>query len=181
MGSEKNNFADPVTFHPPKRYTVQMHEKEYNSAVREWSDRLFRFVLKSTGNMADADDIVQNSFEQLWIKRSQVEAAKAKSFLFTVAYNQCVDNHRVKTRRPHTALVDSPASGPTPGVKKAIEKALGNLDSQSRTLVLLKDYEGYSYEEIGRITGLSDSQVRVYLFRARKQLKEFLVCIENVI
>jgi RNA polymerase sigma-70 factor (ECF subfamily) len=48
-------------------------------------------------------------------------------------------------------------------------------------LVLLKDYEGYSYEEIGQITNLSESQVKVYLHRARVQLKEYLVKVENVI
>jgi RNA polymerase sigma-70 factor (ECF subfamily) len=50
-----------------------------------------------------------------------------------------------------------------------------------RSLVLLKDYEGYSYDEIGQITGLSESQVKVYLHRARLQLKDYLVKIENVI
>jgi DNA-directed RNA polymerase specialized sigma24 family protein len=48
-------------------------------------------------------------------------------------------------------------------------------------LVLLKDYEGYSYDEIGQITGLNASQVKVYLHRARVQLKEYLVKLENVI
>jgi RNA polymerase sigma-70 factor (ECF subfamily) len=47
--------------------------------------------------------------------------------------------------------------------------------------VLLKDYEGYSYEEIGRISGLSESQVKVYLHRARLQLKNYLVKPENVL
>jgi len=45
----------------------------------------------------------------------------------------------------------------------------------------LKDYEGYSYEEIGRITGLNESQVKVYLHRARIQLKAYIVKMENVI
>jgi RNA polymerase sigma-70 factor (ECF subfamily) len=46
---------------------------------------------------------------------------------------------------------------------------------------MLKDYEGYSYEEIGRIMNLSESQVKVYLHRARLQLKEYIVKVENVI
>jgi RNA polymerase sigma-70 factor (ECF subfamily) len=62
-----------------------------------------------------------------------------------------------------------------------LEEALSRLGETQRSLVLLKDYEGYSYEEIGKITGLSDSQVKVYLHRARVQLKEYLVKIENVI
>jgi RNA polymerase sigma-70 factor (ECF subfamily) len=55
------------------------------------------------------------------------------------------------------------------------------LNETHRALILLKDYEGYSYEEIGRITGLNESQVKVYLHRARIQLKTFLVSLENVL
>ena len=46
---------------------------------------------------------------------------------------------------------------------------------------MLKDYEGYSYEEIGQIMNLSESQVKVYLHRARLQLKDYIVKVENVI
>ena len=55
------------------------------------------------------------------------------------------------------------------------------LTDTQRSLVLLKDYEGYSYQEIGQITALSESQVKVYLHRARVQLKNYLVKPENVI
>jgi RNA polymerase sigma factor (sigma-70 family) len=70
---------------------------------------------------------------------------------------------------------------PANNLKKVLEEALARLGETQRSLVLLKDYEGYSYEEIGQITGLSESQVKVYLHRARVQLKEYLVKIENVI
>ncbi len=70
---------------------------------------------------------------------------------------------------------------PANNLKKVLEEALGRLGETQRSLVLLKDYEGYSYDEIGQITGLSESQVKVYLHRARLQLKEYLVKIENVI
>ena len=66
-------------------------------------------------------------------------------------------------------------------MKKALEAALARLSETQRSLVLLKDYEGYSYEEIGQIMGLSESQVKVYLHRARIQLKSYLVKIENLI
>jgi RNA polymerase sigma factor (sigma-70 family) len=70
---------------------------------------------------------------------------------------------------------------PANNLKKILEEALARLSETQRSLVLLKDYEGYSYEEIGRITGLSESQVKVYLHRARIQLKNYLVKPENVI
>jgi RNA polymerase sigma-70 factor (ECF subfamily) len=69
---------------------------------------------------------------------------------------------------------------PQHNMKKVLEDALARLSETARSLVLLKDYEGYSYEEIGEITGLNESQVKVYLHRARLQLKNYLVSIENV-
>jgi RNA polymerase sigma-70 factor (ECF subfamily) len=67
------------------------------------------------------------------------------------------------------------------GVKKTLDRALERLDEQARALVLLKDYEGYRYEEIAQITGLTETQVKVYLHRARKTLKEYLVSVENIL
>jgi RNA polymerase sigma-70 factor (ECF subfamily) len=64
-------------------------------------------------------------------------------------------------------------------VKKAVNQALEKLPDLQKQLVLLKDYEGYSYEEIGNITKLSENQVKVYLFRARLQLKTSLIGLEN--
>ena len=70
---------------------------------------------------------------------------------------------------------------PFSNVKKVLERALATLNDLQRSLVLLKDYEGYSYQEIGTITSLSESQVKVYLHRARIQLKEYLVSPQNVL
>jgi RNA polymerase sigma-70 factor (ECF subfamily) len=65
--------------------------------------------------------------------------------------------------------------------KRILEEALSKLNETQRSLVMLKDYEGYNYAEIGEITGLNESQVKVYLHRARLQLKAYLVNIENVL
>jgi len=70
---------------------------------------------------------------------------------------------------------------PVNNAKEILQDALGRLNETQRSLVMLKDYEGYSYEEIGRITGLNESQVKVYLHRARIQLKAYIVKMENVI
>jgi RNA polymerase sigma-70 factor (ECF subfamily) len=70
---------------------------------------------------------------------------------------------------------------PAQDLKRVLERALARLNETQRSLVLLKDYEGYSYEEIGQITGLNESQVKVYLHRARIQLKNYLVSLENLI
>jgi RNA polymerase sigma factor (sigma-70 family) len=70
---------------------------------------------------------------------------------------------------------------PQHNLKKILNEALYRLSETQRSLVLLKDYEGYSYDEIAIITSLSISQVKVYLHRARIQLKNYLVKPENVI
>ena len=120
----------------------------------------------------------------MWKNRETIDAAKCKSYLFTVAYHQMIDHIR-KVKR--IQLVDEFAEksrvheNPVHNLKKVLEEALDRLSETQRSLVLLKDYEGYSYEEIGRITGLNESQVKVYLHRARLQLKNYLVRIENVI
>jgi RNA polymerase sigma factor (sigma-70 family) len=161
-----------------------MTEKEYNECVSQYADNVYRFILKNLRHEEDARDVVQTAFEKLWKTRGEVDALKSKSYLFTIAYHQMIDHLR-KTKRVHlrdefreeTRVTDRPAHN----LKKVLEEALSRLNDTQRSLVLLKDYEGYSYEEIGQITGLNESQVKVYLHRARVQLKGYLVSIENVI
>lgn len=158
-----------------------MEVKEYNTCVSDLSDALFRFACKCTGNADDAHDVVQNSFEVLWQKRGDVMQAKAKAFLFQVAYRQAVDNYRKMSRFSYNEAPDQGINPANPDLKRVLDSALAQLDDQARALVLLKDYEGYRYEEIAQITGLSDSQVKVYLHRARKVLKDYLVSVEHVL
>lgn len=160
-----------------------MELNDYNSCVKEWADAVFRFARKCTGNEEDARDVVQGSFEVLWQKRKDVAREKAKSFLFQVAYRQSVDQYRKQKRislgEPNE--YEHITTTKQTDLKRVLDRALLQLDEQSRALVLLKDYEGYRYEEIGQITGLTESQVKVYLHRARKTLKNYLVSIENII
>jgi RNA polymerase sigma-70 factor (ECF subfamily) len=161
-----------------------MTEKEYNECVTTHADNVYRFIVKNLRHEEDARDVVQTAFEKMWRNRDEVDAGRAKSYLFTVAYHQMIDHirkvKRIQLKEEFSEglkIQDRPASN----LKKVLEEALGRLSETQRSLVLLKDYEGYSYEEIGQITALSESQVKVYLHRARVQLKEYLVKIENVI
>jgi RNA polymerase sigma-70 factor (ECF subfamily) len=161
-----------------------MTEKEYNQCVTEYADNVYRFILKNLRHEEDARDVVQTAFEKMWINRAEIDNARCKSYLFTVAYNQMIDHLRKMKRiqlreefNEESRIYDRPAHN----IRKVLEDALNRLSEMQRSLVLLKDYEGYSYDEIGKITGLSESQVKVYLHRARVQLKNFLVSPENVL
>jgi len=161
-----------------------MTDKEYNDCVTNFADNVYRFILKNLRHEDDARDVVQSAFEKLWKSRSEVEAGKSKSYLFTIAYHQMIDHLRkVKrvTLREEFREEARTCEGPSQNLKKILETALARLNETQRSLVLLKDYEGYSYEEIGQITGLNASQVKVYLHRARIQLKTYLVSLENLI
>ena len=160
-----------------------MTEKEYNECVTNYADNVYRFILKSLRHEEDARDVVQTAYEKLWRSRNEVATGKSKSYLFTVAYHQMIDQLRKSKRTVLRAELREEAKIEDKGVhnmKKVLEEALARLTERQRCLVLLKDYEGYSYDEIGQITGLNESQVKVYLHRARLQLKNYLVKPENV-
>ncbi len=161
-----------------------MTEKEYNQCVNLYADNVYRFILKNLRHEEDAKDVVQGAFEKLWVNRQQVGNEKCKSFLFTVAYNQMIDHIRKHKRIVLKETFSEEAktvNRPQHDSKKVLQEALNRLNETQRSLVMLKDYEGYSYEEIGKITGLNESQVKVYLHRARLQLREYIVKPENII
>jgi RNA polymerase sigma factor (sigma-70 family) len=145
---------------------------------------VYRFILKNIKQEEDAKDIVQSSFEKMWLNRVQVDNLKCKSFLFTVAYNSMIDhirkNKRIVLRDDFGENVLG-SSTQLQNTKRLLQEALSRLSERDKSLVMLKDYEGYNYAEIGEITGLNESQVKVYLHRARLQLREYIVKVENVI
>ena len=161
-----------------------MTEKDYNECVKLYADNVYRFILKNLKNEEDSKDVVQTTFEKMWVNRDTVDNTKCKSFLFTVAYNAMIDHIRKNKRIVLKDNFEEAALGSSNqayNAKRILQEALGKLNERDRSLVMLKDYEGYNYVEIGEITGLNESQVKVYLHRARLQLKEYIVKVENVI
>jgi RNA polymerase sigma-70 factor (ECF subfamily) len=162
-----------------------MTEQQYNECVTLYADNVYRFVVKNIRHEEDARDIVQTAFEKMWRNRDAVDNEKSKSYLFTIAYNQMIDHVRKVKRISLTEDFSETGRGVSyqvsANVQKTLQEALMRLNETQRSLVMLKDYEGYNYEEIGRITGLNESQVKVYLHRARITLRNYLVSKENVI
>lgn len=157
---------------------------EYNNCVEQFSDNVYRFVLKSLKDTEAAKDVVQESFLRLWENRAAVVEGKEKSYLFTIAYRLLIDNVRMRDRYAGSdALrnVRSRNEGGYDNLNEILSEALDAIPEIQRNLVLLRDYEGYSYKEIGEMTGLSEAQVKVYIFRARVALKEKLGAVANVI
>jgi len=160
-----------------------MTEKEYNTSVDMHASALFRFINKNLNVREDAENIVQDTFESLWLNLKKVEFEKCKSWLFTTAYRKMIDSIRREKK-----MVDMPEShrekgkeATQPDLKSILNSAIEKLPEIQRSVIMLRDYEGYDYAEIGNITGLNESQVKVYIFRARQTLKNYLVSIENIL
>ena len=155
-----------------------MKRLEYNIAVSTHSCKLYGFALKFLRNAEDAQDIVQDVFEKLWINRKKVEVEKAKAWMFTTAHNAMI-NHVMKKQRmvlPGDELIPEKAKTERSVFESSqvVDRAVSILPPVQKSIILLRDLEGYTYEEIGDILQLSPSQVKVYLFRARNKIKKQL-------
>jgi RNA polymerase sigma factor (sigma-70 family) len=160
-----------------------MNSKEYNIAVDAYSDNVYRFALKHLKNEMSAKDIVQDTFLKVWLKHEEVQAEKVKSYLFTTAYHCIIDWINKEKRSGDFEKVSENISSPKSlefDVSDILEEALNRLPGIQKSVILLRDYEGYNYAEIAEITKLNESQVKVYIFRARQALKVYLKSRELV-
>ncbi len=160
-----------------------MTAPEYNKSVDLYSDNLYRFIVKNIKDKDLAKDIVQDTYEKLWRHHENVDNEKVKSWLFTTGYNTMIDKTGKQSR-----MVQMPEhfeqegdDRSYKGLKEVLNEGLNRLPEIQRTVLLLKDYEGYNYAEIGNITSLTEAQVKVYIFRARVSLKTFIGKLESVI
>lgn len=161
-----------------------MNVSEYNTCVEQYADGIYRFILKNIKSEDKAKDIVQDTFEKLWIKIDEVAFTTAKSYLFTTAYHTMIDLIRKEKFRGDMEQVNEANFATGNGysdVKSVLNEALAKLTDIQRSVILLRDYEGYNYDEIGHITGLNESQVKVYIYRARVFLKEYIGNLYQVI
>ena len=151
-----------------------MTKEEYNRAVNDLSHRLFGFVFKLTKDEEDANDLVQDAFMKLWSNRKKVEFKKAKSWLFTTAHNAFINFIKKSNRqvRMEEGTDISFESKNRFELKEIIDLAMDKLSDLQKSIILLRDLEGYNYREIGDMLNLNESQVKVYLFRARKKIKD---------
>jgi RNA polymerase sigma-70 factor (ECF subfamily) len=161
-----------------------MTVQEYNKCVDQFSDNVYRFILKNMKDEEKAKDVVQSTFEKLWMKADGVSYKKAKSYIFSTAYHTMIDAFRKDKRLEgieETDINEPSYNDEYKGINEILEAGLQKLPQIQRSVILLRDYEGYTYEEIGKITELNESQVKVYIFRARKAMKEYIGSLEQVL
>jgi RNA polymerase sigma-70 factor (ECF subfamily) len=157
-----------------------MTDLEYNKTVKLFENRLIGYVYKNTNDIELSKDLTQETFIKLWDNRIKITVEKSKSWLFTVIKNGMI-NHIKREKKfeyinPEHDVKDNINSVDF-DTKSIILDELKKLDKRSQRLILLRDVHKMSYSELGDRLNLSESQVKVYLFRTRKKLKDRLKSI----
>ena len=161
-----------------------MTVKEYNRSVELYADSVYRFILGNLKDEGRASDIVQDSFEKLWIHVAEIDFPVVKSWLFSTAYHNMIDIIRKETRVTRLEITHEKEliyESQYNDLNEILHEALDRLSELQKTSVLLRDYEGYSYKEIGEITGQTEAQVKINIYRGRLAVKSFIRKIETVI
>lgn len=161
-----------------------MTTKEYNICVETLSDGIFRFALKHLRDEYEAENVVQNTFEKLWVRKEKVDMTTAKAFLFKIAYNNSIDLLRKAKRQTSMDEVvenNYSHSEQYSDTLEIVNKAVDKLPENQKTAILLRDYEGYDYRSISEVTGMTESQVKINIYRARQFLKSYLKDMQLVL
>lgn len=160
-------------------------KRHFRQLVKTHQDRLYSTAVQLLGQSGEAEEVVQDAFVKLWDHLEQLDEARVLPWLIRVTRNACLDI--LRRRQVHLAYAVSGGHDETRVERSTPADALGRvtlrdrlrgaieaLDEPFRSLVVLREIEGYSYADIATALSLSDSQVKVYLHRARRKLRERL-------
>ncbi len=150
-------------------------------------NKMYRLSLYMLNNSEDAQDAVQEVFLKIWKMQNQLNNIKnIEAFTMTVTRNYCLDRIKSKSNKHLSLIEDTTESNLNPYDKietsdllTKVKNSLKQLPEQQKTLIMLKDIEGYSFNEIMNITGWELNYIRVNLSRGRKKIKETIIKIEE--
>jgi RNA polymerase sigma-70 factor (ECF subfamily) len=156
-----------------------MDQGRFKNLVHRYKDRVYTFAFYFLGNREDAEDAAQEVLVKIWERGDTADPERMDGWVATVSRNVCVDISRRRKRwrsetwegsqgvDPENGLIASEARG-------YIEQAILRLPDHLRGVLILRDVQGFSYREICEIQGISLSQLKVSLYRARKRLRDLL-------
>ncbi len=162
-----------------------MSKRRFRRLVRDHQHRLYGLAVQLLDNPGEAEEVVQDALIKLWHNLAELEAERITPWLLTVTRNGCLD---VLRRRRFQALPlaagaeefiaadinDPEQTAELSDRQQRLMQAVGNLNEPFRSLILLRDIQGHSYDDVGKTLKLKPSQVKVYLHRARRKLRERL-------
>jgi len=166
--------------------------RAFEDLARREERALYRHALRIVGTTSDAEDIVQDSLFSAWRSIASFQGLSFRAWLFRIATNRALDQLRSRKRRPELPL-DPPDDddvtwaepvAPGPDLTQlagdrealaAVETALASLPAEQRTALLLRDVEGFPYEEIAVITSVEIGTVKSRIHRGRLAVRNVLI------
>lgn len=177
-------------------------EGDYNAfepLVREYEKNVYNLALRMVKNPEDAQDMAQESFIRAYNSLSSFRGdSRFSVWLYRIVSNVCLDHIRTVSRRPTVSLsvendegedveLDISDESRSPQellerkmTKEAVRRGLESLPPEQRQILLLREIQGFSYEEISEILSLEQGTVKSRIFRARKKLCQFLLQDGNI-
>jgi RNA polymerase sigma-70 factor (ECF subfamily) len=149
---------------------------DFAELYERYAPDVFRFALYLSGNRADAEDIVSETFVRVWTSADSVRTETVKGLLFTIARNLFLK--QLKLRARHAELPQTIAD-PAPGTDtwleqhdqaEAVFKAIANLPPADRAALVMRAVDGLNYREIARVLGITEVSAKVKVHRARAAL-----------
>jgi RNA polymerase sigma-70 factor, ECF subfamily len=166
--------------------------RAFEDLARREERALYRHALRIVGTTSDAEDVVQDALLSAWRSMASFQGLSFRAWLFRIATNRALDQLRSRKRRPELPLdppedddvtwAEPAAPGPDltqlAGDREAlalVETALGALPAEQRTALLLRDVEGFPYEEIAVITSVEIGTVKSRIHRGRLAVRNALI------
>jgi RNA polymerase sigma-70 factor, ECF subfamily len=154
----------------------------FEALYRRTSDRVFAVCLRMSGDSDRASELLQDVFVRVWEKLPTFRGDSLfTTWLHRLTVNLVLQERRSRGRRaareigsPDLERFGRVARRSMPGTKVDLERAIANLPEKARRVLVLRDVEGYKYDEIAEMTGVSLGTVKAQIHRARGLVKEAL-------
>jgi RNA polymerase sigma factor (sigma-70 family) len=167
-----------------------MNAEEFKEKVLPVNQKLFRLAFRFLSNVQEAEDAVQEVYMKLWSMRNKLnEINKVEAFATTMTKNLCLD--KIKARRTvsiddqltinnKASINDNPLElSENKENISLVRRMIDSLPEQMKSIMIMRDLEEYSFEEIQEITGLTLNNIRVSLSRARQQVRTELTKVHE--
>ena len=165
-----------------------MTAEEFKTRLLPVKNKLFRLALSLLVNRQEAEDVVQEVYLKMWDMRNDLSKYKSTdALMMTITRNQCLDNLKLKKNKA-VSLKEDFNSYSRIGLDEiteqmdmvqAAKKFIQQLPEQQKTIIHLRDVEGYEFEEIAKITGYDMNYIRVNISRGRRKIKESLIKMQS--
>lgn len=158
----------------------------FQNDILPLKDKLFRMALRITMQREEAEDVVQETLIKLWKQRDSLEGIESlEAYAITMARNMAIDIQK-RASNNTVSLDATPFLSAERSVNpydniyaqeglRRINKLMAELPEKQRSCMQLRDFEGKNYREIAEIMSITEDQVKVNIFRARKYIKEHMV------